>query len=166
MRRLWGALALVALCGCDPELNDPECAVTAECSFRPGTVCSPEGWCVAPEAVRVDMAVRPMPDMRRPDPDVGGADVTVDLAVVDAAVDAMGGDDLGAVDGGVDFAVDGGAGDGAVGDPDLDPADAGDVGFVDAESGDLGADDMAAEDAVAGDAGDVGFSADAVAPPP
>lgn len=149
MRRLWGALVVVALWGCDPELNDPECAVTAECSFRPGTVCSPEGWCVIPEAVRVDMAVLPMPDMRRPDPVDVGVDVGGDVAVVDALVDAGGG-----VDGGVDFAVDGGAGDGAVGDPDLELADVepADVEPADVEPMDGAAGDGEAGDAVVGDA--------------
>lgn len=164
MRRLWGALVVVALWGCDPELNDPECAVTAECSFRPGTVCSPEGWCVVPEAVRVDMAVLPMPDMRRPDP----VDVGVDLAVVDALVDAGGG-----VDGGVDFAVDGGVSDGAVGDPDLDLTDGGpadlepaDLEPADVEPADVGPIDGAAGDGETGDAvvGDAVFIEDAAMP--
>ncbi len=73
---LTGALAT----SCDPDLNENECITTAECAFRPGTVCSPEGWCVLPEAARPDQGVEP--DMR----------VVVPVGDTGPAVDAAPGD--------------------------------------------------------------------------
>lgn len=106
------ALALAALpFGCDPDINDEECLTTADCAFRTGTVCSPEGWCVLPEAARPDQGVEP--DMRV-DLDRGPApDAAADMATLPDIASP----DIGpALDGDVD---------GALGDATVEPADGG-----------------------------------------
>lgn len=166
MGRFAGLMMMVALvAGCDPELNDPECSATAECNFRPGTVCSPEGWCVAPEAIRIDRGVTPMPDMRAPIPDAGPVE---DMASVDmrAPVDGATGDDLGALDAAVDL----GSVDGALSEDGALPEDGGGMdverfdGFIppDASLPDGEPADGESADALAPD----GEGADAVAAPP
>ena len=45
---------LVVLAGCEPDLNDNECDTDQDCTYKPGTVCSPENWCVLPVEARPD----------------------------------------------------------------------------------------------------------------
>lgn len=138
---VWRGLAAAALCvgvlaGCDPDLNDNECRTNAECAaILPGTVCSPERWCVLPEAVqdpdmaRPDAAPDPEPDaVPDPEPDMAQtADAGPDMAPE--------GDMAPTGDGGPDMAP--------VGDmaPDPEP----DVGPDMALEGDMGEGDMAPE---------------------
>lgn len=155
-------VALVA--GCDPELNDPECSATAECSFRPGTVCSPEGWCVAPEAIRIDRGVTPMPDMRAPMPDaeLPAEDMAVDMQ---APMDGAASDDQGALDAAVDL----GSVDGALSEDAALPEDGGGMdaerfdGFI---PPDAGLPDGELADGESGADGEPIEGEDAVAAPP
>lgn len=166
MLRFAGLVMMIALvAGCDPELNDPECSATAECSFRPGTVCSPEGWCVAPEAIRIDRGVTPMPDMRAPMPDAEppANDLAVDMQ---APMDGAASDDQG----GRDAAVDLGSVDGSLNEDAAQPEDGGGLdaerfdGFIppDASLPDGELADGESADALAPDS----EGADAIAAPP
>jgi len=94
----WGkwagcGLMLLAMAGCEPDLNDNECRTDDECaSLRPGTVCSPENWCVRPEAITPDPDMMTAPDMF-PEPDMapdGGQ--AVDMAPVEGDMAPVEGD--------------------------------------------------------------------------
>lgn len=145
----WRGLAAAALCvgalaGCDPDLNDNECRTNAECAaILPGTVCSPEHWCVLPEAVQD-------PDMARPDaaPEPE-PDAAVDMAPeVDMAQTADVGPDMAPEvdmapmgDGGADMAPEGDMAPDPEPDAGPDMAPEGDMG-----EGDMGEGDMMIEE--------------------
>ncbi len=84
MRSLWGIIlggCLMVLAGCEPDLNDNECDTDQDCTYKPGTVCSPENWCVlpveaqpdppAPDAMLTVDAAPNTPDMAGPLADMG-----------------------------------------------------------------------------------------------
>lgn len=69
MKRLAWLLGLgLFVNACGIELNEDECVSDSDCErIAPGTVCSPESWCVRPSAPIIEV------DANRPQPDASAA---------------------------------------------------------------------------------------------
>ncbi len=87
--RLFRALlvggCVLALAGCEPDLNDNECDTDQDCSYKPGTVCSPENWCVLPVAAAPNTST---PDASATQPDASAADAA-EMPPTDPEMDGM-----------------------------------------------------------------------------